>query len=164
MGRWRWGLEGLKLNVFFLPRIVSLTTLCEQAHYCDERVAAVHISGRFLHTESCRCLRTTRKKSWLPDLQTLIHNAQSLNDKRNKQHCFHSWVHLLCFPGVRQSRTLPVWGLLFGFNIITINQSLVTGNDIFQTIFIVIYSLEVILEYIISQESWNNFFWNPMHS
>lgn len=53
------------------------------------------------------------------------------------QYCFHSCAHLLCFVGARQSRTLQVWGLFFGFNIITVNPCLITSNYISQKIFII---------------------------
>jgi hypothetical protein len=45
----------------------------------------------------------------------------------------------LCFLGARQSKTLPVWGLFFGFNNIITIPHLVTSNDIFKNIFVICF-------------------------
>lgn len=85
----------------------------------------------------------------------LMHNA-SVIEIKNKQHCLHLLALLSCFLRTRWSRTLPVWGLLFGLSVTTVNLCLVTSNDILQKIF-VIYSLKKNS----SQESWPKFYQNP---
>jgi hypothetical protein len=54
----------------------------------------------------------------------IVHSVLRVKTQ-NKQHCFHLWAHLLCFLGLKWSRTLPVWGLLFDFNVIAINSHLI---------------------------------------
>jgi hypothetical protein len=151
-GEWR-GCGRIGIDCF------ALTTLCEQAHYCDGGTSFLqsifHMQMSQNHHQikvliNCLAFRN----------EFIMHNASMIKKT----------AHLSCFLGVRQSRTNPVQGLLFGFNIITLNPHTVIGNNIFQKIFVVIYFLEKIftagksLQFLfISHEFWHKFCWNLMH-
>jgi hypothetical protein len=55
--------------------------------------------------------------------EVIMHNASMV--ARNKYHCSDSQVRMSYLPGAKRSRTLPVWGFLFGFKVITVNRRLV---------------------------------------
>jgi hypothetical protein len=64
--------------------------------------------------------------------EVIMHNASIV---KNKQLHFHLRAHLSCFLGTRRSRTLPAWGFLFGFNVISVNPYFFSGNKYFSKYF-----------------------------
>jgi hypothetical protein len=89
--------------------------LCEQVHYHDGGArfsqSIFHVAFFIPHPADIAKLPDKNLNS-LSDLQEQIHNAQCLDndddDKNQAALLSLTRAHLLCFLGVRQSKTLPM--------------------------------------------------------